>query len=205
MTERRMSSGERRELLLDIARSLLAAEGFSGITLDRVAYAGGVSRALLYKYFGGLGGLVTALVDRDTAVALDGLKEVLMSDAVALGSAEDTAEAIMFAMVDSTAHAPLCWSMLLNPPRDGPPELYERIAAGRAMARTGVEYLVKKRFRSTKDVELTSRLLHLALEEMLRLHLHDPSVYPLDRLAYQARRSMSAALISDSDQKRIRT
>lgn len=191
----------RRNFLLDTARSILVTDGFSGITFDRVARDSGVSRALIYKHFAGLNSLIAALVDRETAVALDGLHEVLTSTTVVEDSAEATADAMLFAVIDATGRAPLCWSMLLDPPRDGPPELYERIAVGRAMARSGVEHLLQARLGSSADVELTARLLHLALEELLRLHLADPASYPRERIADQARRSVAAALLSDPTRK----
>ena len=47
----RLSPECRRYQLLDTARDLLLKKGFSGFTMDTLAFEAGVSNPLIYKYF----------------------------------------------------------------------------------------------------------------------------------------------------------
>ncbi|MGH9195003.1 MAG: TetR/AcrR family transcriptional regulator [Acidimicrobiia bacterium] len=47
----RLSSEERREHLIKVARNIVAEKGVPAVTMERVAEEGGVSRALVYLHF----------------------------------------------------------------------------------------------------------------------------------------------------------
>jgi hypothetical protein len=84
--------------------------------------------------------------------------------------------------------APDAWRILLNPPEGGPPELHERIAAGRALARAHVQHLLTSRLPDgVADPELAAHLHQLSGEEMVRLHMRDPKTYPVARLVRHIR------------------
>lgn len=67
----RLSPDERRTQLLDLGVSLLATRSFEDLSVDLLAEEGGVSRGLLYHYFGTLQGYREAVVRR----AVDDLLE----------------------------------------------------------------------------------------------------------------------------------
>lgn len=70
---RRMSSQARREQLADAAVSVVAADGYPGLTLDAVAERAGVTRNLLYHYFPrGRLDLFLAAVDRAGTTLTEG-------------------------------------------------------------------------------------------------------------------------------------
>jgi len=198
MGEGRMDGAERREQLLDTARTIVLSEGFYSVTIERVARDGEISRPLLYKQFGSLAGLVTALVDRETATALDGLNQAIAGMGRTQGLAAETMRDALCAMMDATTLAPLSWRILLNPPQGGPAELYERIAAGRALARDSVELLLKSVLHEVHDIEVTARLVHLILEDLVRLHLSDPVRYPRERMVSQLQAGALAELAGAS-------
>lgn len=194
MIQRRMSSERRRDMLLDVTLEVAVAEGFHAATIERVAREAGVTRTLLYSQFGDLAGMVSALVDRETAIAMQGLGEALapMPEQMDL---VDVSEALLRAMVHAVGLAPRSWQILLNPPEGGPPELHERIAAGRALARAHVQQLLTGRLPAQLgDPELTAHLHHLAGEELVRLHLRDPETFPLDRMIRQVRQIAAGTL-----------
>lgn len=59
--------------ILAAARSVLVGEGFAGLGVNAVARSAGCDKQLIYRYFGGLGGLAESLGDevaRDLARAL---------------------------------------------------------------------------------------------------------------------------------------
>lgn len=189
MQRRRMSAEERREQLLDVALDVAVAEGFHAVTIDRVARDAGVTRTLIYSQFGDLAGLVSALVDRETGSAMQGLAEALAPMPEQLDFIE-VAEALLRAMVAAVEAAPRSWTILLNPPEGGPPELHERIAAGRALARVHVQELLTGRLPDeVADPELAAHLQQMLGEELVRLHVRDPERYPLPRMVRQIRES----------------
>lgn len=51
--------------ILDAARSLVFVEGFAAITTDRLCREAGVSKSSLYKYFGDMAGVLSAVVRRE--------------------------------------------------------------------------------------------------------------------------------------------
>src|SRR5688572_13353844 len=108
-----MSAGDRREQLLDVALEVALAEGFHAVTIDRVARDAGVTRTLVYSQFGDLAGLVSALVDRETGSAMEGLAEALAPMPDELDFVE-IGEALLRAMVAAVAQAPRSWAILLN-------------------------------------------------------------------------------------------
>lgn len=189
-----MSAEERREQLLDAALDVVVAEGFAAVTIDRVAREAGVTRTLIYNQFRDLAGLVSALVDRETGAAMAGLAEALAPmpddlDFVEIG------EALLRAMVGAVERAPRSWAILLSPPEGGPPELHERIAAGRTLARVHVQALLTSRLPDgMADPELAAHLHQLLGEELVRLHVRDPERYPLDRMVRQIRESAAGIL-----------
>jgi len=48
---RRVSAPERRELILDAALEVFARRGYHGSSIDEIAHAAGVSKALIYEHF----------------------------------------------------------------------------------------------------------------------------------------------------------
>jgi AcrR family transcriptional regulator len=202
-----MSAADRREQLLDAALEVVVAEGFYAATIERVARDAGVTRTLIYRQFGDLGGMVAALVDRETGLAMEGLVEALapMPDGLAF---VDVGELLLRAMVAAVERAPGAWTILLNPPEGGPPELYERIAAGRALARAHVQELLTSCLpEGVEDPELAAHLHQLVGEEMVRLHVRDPERYPIERMVRQIRENAAgtlAASVSRSSERKAR-
>lgn len=189
-----MTAEDRREQLLDVALDVVVAEGFYAATIDRVAREAGVTRTLIYNQFGDLPGLVSALVDRETGRAMEGLVDALAPMPDDLGFVE-VGETLLRAMVAAVDRAPRSWAILLNPPEGGPPELHERIAAGRALARVHVQELLTSRLPDeVADPELAAHLHQLLGEELVRLHVRDPERYPLERMVRQIRDSAAGTL-----------
>jgi len=63
----RMSSRDRREQYLDAAARITADHGVAMVTMEAVAAAVGVNKALLYRQFDNRGELLLELFDRETA------------------------------------------------------------------------------------------------------------------------------------------
>jgi AcrR family transcriptional regulator len=197
-----MSAEGRREQLLDVALEVVVTEGFYAATIDRVARDAGVTRTLIYNQFGDLAGMVSALVDRETGRAMVGMLEALAPMPDDLDFVE-VGEALFRAMVAAVDRAPRSWAILLNPPEGGPPELHERIAAGRAVARAAVQELLTSRLPDgVADPELAAHLHQLLGEELVRLHSRDPERYPVDRMIRQIRENAAGTLAAHRKEAR---
>lgn len=61
-----MTSAQRREQLLEIARELFAAKGFEGTSVEEIAAKAGVSKPVVYEHFGGKEGAYAVVVDRES-------------------------------------------------------------------------------------------------------------------------------------------
>ena len=62
----RLSSAQRREQLLTIAREVFAERGFEGTSVEEIAARAGVSKPVVYEHFGGMDGAYQAVVEKET-------------------------------------------------------------------------------------------------------------------------------------------
>jgi AcrR family transcriptional regulator len=183
----RMSATQRREQLLDATRRLVDTEGFRAATIERVAAECGVTRTLIYQQFTSLPGLLVALVDREHARASHAfLRAVLPSSPDQQDRFMSAMEGILRAVDDD----PATWRMFLMPSEGGPPELYERLAQGRALTHQYFTSLFASlspdtRLHASPDPELTIHLMHIIGDELVRLRLRDPQLYTVERLLAQ--------------------
>ena len=60
-----MTGEERRQQLLDVARSLFAEKGFDGASVEEIAHRANVSKPVVYEHFGGKEGVYAVVVDRE--------------------------------------------------------------------------------------------------------------------------------------------
>ena len=67
----RMTGTERRQQLIEIAKSLFAERGYEGTSIEEIAHAP-VSKPVVYEHFGGKEGLYAVVVDREMSALLDG-------------------------------------------------------------------------------------------------------------------------------------
>ena len=74
-----MSGADRREQLIEVSRSLFAARGFDGTSVEEIAATAEVSKPVVYEHFGGKEGLYAVVVDREVRTLLDGIRSSLTS------------------------------------------------------------------------------------------------------------------------------
>ncbi|MFL0275102.1 TetR/AcrR family transcriptional regulator [Mycobacterium sp. SMC-19] len=178
-----MSAQARRMQLLDHARDIVAAEGFAAVTFERVARSAQVTRTVMYQNFGDLAGLMTALLDREAAIAFAGMRSVD-------GPLGDDPDALGRGILAYLHAAPMSWHIILSPPAGAPPQLAARTEAGRRYARTIAARRLSRLAGHPIDADgVTMRLLLSALEELALLHLTDPRTHP-DELVLTYLRSL---------------
>lgn len=76
-TRVRMTSAERREQLIAVARELFAARGFEGTSVEEIAASAGVSKPVVYEHFGGKEGAYAVVVDRETRTLHEAIRSAL--------------------------------------------------------------------------------------------------------------------------------
>ena len=194
----RLTGAQRREQILDVTLALIAREGFPALTIDAVARAAGITRPIVYGHFSDLGGLLHALVDRESALARAQLAQVAP---VALDPrpALEAALAALGTVLHAVAAAPDRWHLVLMPIDGSPRVLQERIAADRARFREQLVALItagleRERVTADVDVLLVAHAVQDIAEGAARLVLTDPEQFPHDRLLAFARGALGVVL-----------
>lgn len=107
---KRMPRAERERQILAVAEQVFAADGYSGTSMDDIAARVGLSKPMLYEYFGSKEGLLLACLQRSK-------RELLEATTVAAAGA-DTPEQLLhdcllafFKFSDEHAQA---WALLRN-------------------------------------------------------------------------------------------
>ena len=152
---------DREEQILQVASEVFGTEGYAATSVAAVAERAGISKPLIYNYFGSKEGLFTACLHRSGAILAEEMERIARGDAVGLERALLTLEGIFGIL----APQPWLWRLFFDPTV---PRTEQRIAAEIAL--------------------YTDRIGALAEEgvgEMLRLTA-GPGVDPLDVSALSA-------------------
>lgn len=75
-----MSGRERREQLLEIARTIFAEKGYDASSIEEIAQRADVSKPIVYEHFGGKEGLYAVIVDREISALLTRITSSLEAD-----------------------------------------------------------------------------------------------------------------------------
>jgi AcrR family transcriptional regulator len=174
----RLARADRMEQTLNVARSLFADRGYSAVTMDEVAAKVGVTKPLLYNYFGNKDHLYIACMER----AGDALSATV-ADSVAPpttpGDALRAGVQAFFAFLDSDRAA---WAVLFDEtlPRGG--EIAERVADYRgqiveSISSSMLEQVPPRARRAARvEVEALSAMLLGAAEALARWWLRTEAV-----------------------------
>jgi AcrR family transcriptional regulator len=185
----RMTAEERREQLLDVTKAIVAERGFHAVSIEAVARQAGITRPVVYGHFRDLAGLLEALIDRESARALDQLDTVLLKE-IAPGDPVEQLLASLRGYLEVVRGDPATWRLVLMPPEGAPEALHDRIARGRSAIIGQLTAAVSSGLpggRPSPDPELTARMLSAVSDEAARLQLTDPERYPVERILTHAR------------------
>lgn len=181
----RMSAGERREQLLDTTKAIVGEQGFHAVSIEAVARRAGITRPVVYGHFGDLERLLEAMIERESARALQQLAAVL-PEALGVGDPRETLLAALRGYLEAVRADPVTWRLVLMPSEGAPEVLRAHITQGRdaviAVLAQAVEPAGVIGGAPSPDPELTARLLSATADEAARLLLTDPERYPLERL-----------------------
>ena len=79
--QRRMPRLERERQMLEVAGRSFAARGFHAVSMDEIAKQAGISKPMLYHYFGSKEGLYVAYVRQEGSRLLAGMRDATGPDA----------------------------------------------------------------------------------------------------------------------------
>ena len=161
-----MSGEQRREQLLDATKAIVVEDGFHAVSIEAVARRAGITRPIVYGHFDDLGGLLEALVDRESLRALKQLPEDF-----------DDLLGALTAYLRPSATDPDTWRLVLMPQEGAPRLLHERIAAGRAAVVARLAQALPA--GSMPDPELSAHMLSAYADEAARLTLQG---YDVERI-----------------------
>ncbi|MDO9378249.1 MAG: TetR/AcrR family transcriptional regulator [Nocardioidaceae bacterium] len=109
---------DRETQILDAADRLFGAGGYASTSVDAVAREAGISKPLVYQYFGAKDGLFAACLSRATHTLVDAIEDVARGESVGLERGVLTLAAI-FATLEPH---PYTWRLIFDgsAPADGP-------------------------------------------------------------------------------------
>jgi len=166
----RLPRPERERLVLDVAHARFAEHGFSAVTMDDLAADAGVTKPLLYAYFGNKERLYLACMER-AGEAMFATVGAAVSHATSPGDALRRGVHAFFAFVDEDRDA---WRVLFDETLPAGGELAERVAEYRErllalVSRTNLARLPEqRRARHASEIEAISVALLGAAEALAR-------------------------------------
>jgi AcrR family transcriptional regulator len=103
-----MPRAERESRMLEAAGETFASQGFHDASMDTIAAAAGISKPMLYNYFGSKQGLYVAYVERSGELLLQRMRDAAPPDAPA---AERLRAGILAFLTYAQEHSP-GWAIL---------------------------------------------------------------------------------------------
>lgn len=126
-----MPRSERETQILDIASEHISQHGYAGLSTDAVAAAAGVSKPMVYHYFGGKPGLYIACVNRAAETVCGAIDAVFDEP-----DPEQMIEQTLAIIFQALAEHPFNWTILQDTthPAEGPAADAARAARDRRAA-----------------------------------------------------------------------
>jgi AcrR family transcriptional regulator len=193
-----MPPAERREQLIDAALAVILEQGYSGVSIEAIARAAGVTRPVVYDHFPNLGRLLQALVEREETISLRQLEQVVPDDPSDREPIDLLAEGVK-RFLEAVASRPATWRVILLPPEGTPQVVRELIETNRARTQERIGELVRWAIQRPEipddlDVELTARAIRVLGEDAGRTLLTDPESYPPERYEQFVRTALRVLL-----------
>jgi AcrR family transcriptional regulator len=191
----RMPPDQRREQLIDAALGVILDQGYSGVSIEAIARAAGVTRPVVYDHFPNLGELLQALIAREERYALEQLREIVPESPGDFEPIELLLASIR-RFLDGVAARPATWRIILLPPEGNPVIVRQLVDKNRATTLAQIEHLVRMTMTRPEvpndiDVELVARAIRDLGEEAGRMVLTDPHQYSPQRYERFTARALS--------------
>jgi AcrR family transcriptional regulator len=152
-----VARADREAQIVDVACKVFGESGFAATSVADVAEAAGISKPLIYNYFGSKEGLYAVCVKHAATVLTDEIERTAASGSVGIARAVVTLDGMFRAL----APQPWIWRLVFDPtaPRDGEIEavLAEHERRIFAFGEEGVSELLRLAGNSDRDDMLAMR------------------------------------------------
>jgi AcrR family transcriptional regulator len=148
---KRLTAEQRREAILDAALEVFAQRGFNGSSIDEIAHAAGVSKALIYEHFPSKRDLHVSLLERHTQEIFERLAE----SAATSDPGEVRLRAGVDAFLDFVEHRRDAFRMLFRDAVE--PEVAEIVASVQRQTAAAVAGMIATEPRAAKPGENPDR------------------------------------------------
>lgn len=181
----RMPPPARREQLLDAALHVILEQGYSGVSIEAVARAAGVTRPVIYDHFPNLAQLLHTLIEREESYALAHIDSIIPAEP-ATATPGQTLPSAVRRLLEEISLRPQAWRLILLPPAGTPAIVRDHVERNRERTLARLEGFLRAALKrpelpSTLDVELTARTIRDLIEEAGRMVLTDPRRYSPER------------------------
>jgi AcrR family transcriptional regulator len=179
---RRLPRAERERQILDVAHARFAAEGYGGVTMDGVAAEVGVTKPLLYAYWGNKERIYLACLERDA----DRLMETVGDAVRSAPNPADATEVGLRAFFEFVSGESGAFRVLFDETLPTGGEIAQRVTEHRErinslVATTLIEQLPPaKREKARVEVEALSHALLGAAEALARWWLRSGEIPATD-------------------------
>jgi AcrR family transcriptional regulator len=102
---------DREEQIVQVASEVFGAQGFAATSVAEIADGAGISKPLIYNYFGSKEGLFSACLHRAGAILAEEMEQIARGDAVGLDRALRTLEGL-FTLLEPQ---PWIWRLFFDP------------------------------------------------------------------------------------------
>ena len=102
---------ERENQMLEVASEIFGNEGYAATNIQVVAERAGISKPLIYNYFGSKEGLFLACLDRAGTIVADEIERIARGDAVGIERGLRTLDG-MFTILEPQPHL---WKLFYDP------------------------------------------------------------------------------------------
>jgi AcrR family transcriptional regulator len=174
----RLSRSDRMEQTLGVAHGLFAERGFAEVTMDEIAAAVGVTKPLLYNYFGNKERLYIACMEQAGDSLIKTVGEAI-AETAGPGDALGAGVRAFFAFLDSDRAA---WAVLFDETLPNSGEVAEKVASyrGQIVALVSASLLAQipegSRDAYRVEIEALSAALLGAAEELARWWLRTEAI-----------------------------
>lgn len=180
--------------MLDAAFALIVDQGYAAATMEAIARKANLAKTVVYNAYPRRGPLLQALLERETARALQML--VSMPPPSESGSG-----AVLLAWVEHAARSiaanPSLWRLVLAPTDGTPPAVRRAVGMGRAVVLRRIRELLGPVLAgrpelARMDADLAARALLAICEQGALLLLDKPDDYPVERITQFTRDFLAA-------------
>jgi AcrR family transcriptional regulator len=174
----RLSRDDRMEQTLEAAHELFAERGYAAVTMDEIAAAVGVTKPLLYNYFGNKERLYIACMERAGDSLINTIAESI-GESANPGDALGAGVRAFFEFLDTDRAA---WAVLFDETLPHGGEVFDRVAAYRGqivdlVSATLLTQLPNQRREKVKvEIEALSTALLGAAEALARWWLRTEAI-----------------------------